>query len=99
MPSLTDLYNPRLAEQLWGSGLKGEREIIGLLQKLRGKPEEMIDIYRGVPEGVTDINPGDWVTLHPRYAKEYGNVISKKVPAKHITSWPDSLVEFGYYPK
>lgn len=91
--------NPRIAEQLWGSGLKGEKEMIGLMQKLRGKPEELVDIYRGVPEGVTDINPGDWVTLHPRYAEEYGNVISKKVPAKYITSWPDSLVEFGYYPK
>ena len=58
-------------------------------------------IYRGVPKDASEeIGSGDWVTLDKDIAATYGDkVISKKVKAKDITSWPDSLLEFGYYPK
>jgi len=93
-----DIYG-RNALQYFGSGDPRESKILGLLKMLRGKPDEMIDVYRGVPEDVSDINPGDWITLLPEYAEDYGKVISKRIPAKHVTSWPDSLSEFGYYPE
>jgi hypothetical protein len=92
-----DIYGKN-ALQYFGSGLSGEKTSLDILKKVRGNPDAEITIYRGVPEGVNTINKGDWVTLDPKMAEEYGNVISKKVKAKDITTWPDSLVEFGYYP-
>jgi hypothetical protein len=86
------------ALQYFGSGLTGERTSLNILKNVRGNPEAEITIYRGVPKGVKGINEGDWVTLDPKMAAEYGNVVSKKVKVKDITTWPDSLVEFGYYP-
>lgn len=52
------------------------------------------------------INPGDWVTIHRKYAMDHGNnslnkkfkIISKSVPAKHIFTAGDSLAEWGYDP-
>lgn len=95
----SDIYGKN-ALQYFGSGGfdKQEKYILDVMKKVRGKPNEMVEIYRGVPEGVNKINPGDWVTLSPDIAAEYGNVLKMKVPAKDITSWPDSLLEFGYYP-
>lgn len=93
-----DIYTKN-ALQFFGSGDPREKQILKILSSVKGNPNAMIDIYRGVPEGVTGINAGDWVTLSPEIARDYGNVIKMKVPASHITSWPDSLLEFGYYPK
>lgn len=56
-------------------------------------PEEEITVYRGVPKGVTDINPGDWVTTLPQLAKDYagdGEIISTKVKAKDLLADPSS---------
>ena len=92
-----DVYGNN-ALQYFGSGLTGEKTSLNILKNMRGNPDAEITIYRGVPKGVKGINEGDWVTLDPKMAAEYGNVISKKVKAKDITTWPDSLVEFGYYP-
>lgn len=92
-----DIYTPK-ALQYFGSGDPRERKVLQILQKARQKPDEMVTIYRGVPDNVNAINPGDWVTLLPEYAEDYGRVISMKVPAKQVTSWADSLAEFGYYP-
>jgi len=51
-------------------------------------PEDEVTIYRGVPAGVTGINPGDWVTDNPQLAKDYagegGEVISIKAKAKDL---------------
>jgi hypothetical protein len=95
-----DIYT-RNALQFFGSGLADEKTAVDIMRKVRGKPDAEITIYRGVPEGAGNaINPGDWVTLSKKTAQEYGpNVIEMKVKAKDITSWPDSLVEFGYYPQ
>jgi hypothetical protein len=73
----------------------------------RNQPEKPITIYRAVPKGVKDINPGDWVAISHDYAKLHGegrhgagnyNVVSKTVPAKHLITPGDSLSEWGYYP-
>ena len=56
-------------------------------------PEQEIEVYRGVPEDVDSINPGDWVTTLPQLAKDYagtGKVISKKVKAKDLLADPSS---------
>ena len=92
-----DIYGPN-ALQYFGSGDAREKTTVKLLQSLRGKPDAQVTVYRGVPSGAKGINAGDWVTLDPKVASEYGNVVSMKVPASHITSWPDSLLEFGYFP-
>jgi hypothetical protein len=97
-----DIYGPN-ARQYYGSGGsdvfgQAERAVLRKMAEYRGKPDAPVTIYRGVPEGVSNINPGDWVTLDPRVAAKYGRVISQEVPAAHVTSWPDSLLEFGYYP-
>lgn len=92
-----DIYGKN-ALQYYGSGDAREKYALQVMAKVRGNPEAKVTIYRGVPDGVEKINPGDWVTIHPDVAKDYGKVIKMDVPASHITSWPDSLLEFGYYP-
>lgn len=94
-----DIYGPN-ALQYFGSGSfsRQEREALNLMRKVRGNPDAEITIYRGVPDGVKSINPGDWVTLSPEMASQYGNVLSIKVPARQVTSWPDSLLEYGWFP-
>jgi len=93
-----DIYS-RNALQYFGSGDAREAGVVKTLQSLRGKPDAMVTVYRGVPKGSSGkINPGDWVSLSPEYAADYGRVISQQVPASHITGNADSLLEFGYHP-
>ncbi len=92
-----DIYGPN-ALQYFGSGDAREKAILKALNAVRGKPDAMVTIYRGVPDGVSNINAGDWVTLDPRVAADYGRVVKMQVPASHITGWSDSLLEFGYHP-
>jgi hypothetical protein len=88
------------ALQYFGSGDPRESAIPKLLSKVRNNPDAEVTIYRGVPEGAgNQINPGDWVTLDESVAKDYGKkVLKQKVKARDVTTWPDSLLEFGYYP-
>lgn len=99
-PSFGEDVYTKNALQYFGSGDPRESSVLRVLQNVRNKPDADVTIYRGVPENAADtINPGDWVTLDKRVASEYGpKVIEMKVKAKDITSWPDSLLEFGYYP-
>ena len=103
-----DIYSKN-ALQYFGSGDPVEREALRVMQSVRGNPDAMVKVYRGVPQGVDKINPGDWVTLSKKSAEYYtdpmvvggsskGKVLEMSVPAKHVTSWPDSLLEFGYFP-
>ena len=97
------------ALRYFGEGSKEERNVLNIMKRYRGKPDELVTIYRGVPSNIDNINPGDWVTLDKNVAQLYadpnaygeslGKVIEMKVPAKHVTSWPDSLLEFGYFPE
>jgi hypothetical protein len=51
-----------------------------------------------VPTGISDINPGDWVTANKQLAKDYagtGDIISMKVKAKDLLTDPSSG-EGGY---
>lgn len=103
-----DIYG-RHALEYFGSGDDREKAIINMLRSVRGNPDAKVTIYRGLPSSAKGINSGDWVTLHPGVAKDYsdllkeqgikGKVVKMEVPASSITSWPDSLLEFGYYPQ
>jgi hypothetical protein len=93
-----DIYDSKKALQYYGSGDPREKHTLKVMHSVRNNPDAEVTIYRGVPDESHSINHGDWVTLHPEIAKDYGHVISKKVPASHITSWGDSLAEFGYHP-
>jgi hypothetical protein len=74
----------------------------------QNKPDAMVRVHRAVPEGVTDINPGDWVTTSKRYARMHGMhptdpkkdmpVISASVPARELKSGGDSIHEWGWFP-
>jgi len=97
-PAFGDDVYSKNALQYFGSGDPREAGVLRILNQLRGKPDATVTIYRGVPDGVGKINPGDWVTLDPKVAADYGKVVKMEVPASHITSWADSLLEFGYYP-
>jgi ADP-Ribosyltransferase in polyvalent proteins len=62
-----------------------------------------VTIYRGVPPGVTDIRPGDWVALTRRYAAQHvreggGQVISKRVPARDVAWAGTDENEYYYVP-
>lgn len=97
-----DVYG-RDALQIFGSGDPRERRVIAKLKAVRGKPDAKVKIYRGAPQG-SKINEGDWVTLDRSVAQDYadlegGEVLEMEVPAGDITSWADSLLEFGYYPR
>jgi hypothetical protein len=89
------------ALQYFGSGDPREKSVLNIIRMIRGNPEAEVTIYRGVPKGTgKQINTGDWVTLDRNVASDYGPVIlEKKVRARDITTWPDSLLEFGYYPE
>ena len=83
-----------------------DREAGRALQGAKGDPEAMVDIYRGVPHGVSSINQGDWVTTSPTYARQHGfhghdptkdwPVLHAQVPARHVSTGGNDIVEWGY---
>jgi len=102
-----DVYGPR-AVQYYGHGEGGwENETINALRKVRGNPDAEITVYRAVPEGVEDINAGDWVTPNRRYAEMHGDswvedgnyrIIEEKVRAGDLYTDANSIHEFGWDP-
>lgn len=84
-------------------------ESMAAIRAARGKPDRPVTVYRAVPHGVKDINPGDWVSTSKAYATQHGMhahdpkqdlpVISRKVPAKHLhTDGGNDVNEWGYFP-
>lgn len=101
-----DIYSSK-AVQYYGTGSDAmDKQTMGVLQSLRGKPDADVTIYRAVPKGVDNINAGDWVTVNKQYAKDHGegalggdfDIIERKVKAKDIFTNGDSIHEFGYDP-
>lgn len=89
------------------SGDGSSRKNWSTFRRVRGKPHEMVDIYRSLPPGQTKFNHGDWVAIRPEYAAEQNMhatdpnqdmpVIRTKVPAHTLYTSGDSLDEFGYW--
>ena len=91
----------------------GNQESHDAIQAARGNPEALVTVYRSAPPKVTEINPGDWVSLSEEYARQHGMVseeelaagerdwpvVSKRVPAKDVRFAGDDLNEFGYFPE
>jgi hypothetical protein len=87
---------------------KSSKESLAVIKKAKGNPDAEITIYRSVPQGVENIEEGDWVSLSPNYAKEHGMhptdetqdmpVISMKVKAKDIVWDGNDVNEFAYFP-
>ena len=106
-----DIYSPQGLRYYGNPNNKFDRESYEVIQKARNNPDMEITIYRAVPKGVKDINPGDFVTPSKAYAKDHaysgygsmgnesGDIISKKVKVKEIYSPGNDLNEFGYYPE
>lgn len=86
-----------------GIGISHDTASINIINKVRNKPESMVDVYRAVPKHAPDtINNGDWITLHKPYAEMHGKsvlkdykIIHEKHPAKHIYTDGNSIHEFG----
>ena len=62
-----------------------------------------VTIYRGVPAGVTEIRPGDWVALTRNVAANHtrgadGQVISRRVPARDVAWAGTDENEYYYVP-
>jgi hypothetical protein len=82
------------------------------IQAVRNNPDAEVTIYRAVPndENITEINPGDWITLSPKYAElhaasgygprgeDAGKVISQTVRVRDIFWGGDDVNEFGFFP-
>jgi hypothetical protein len=92
--------------KVYGSGYaQADKESRAAIVSIQGKPNAPVTIYRAVPESVDKINPGDWVTLSPTYAKEHlrsnvsgGKILSQVIPARDLWFDGNSVNEFGYDP-
>lgn len=96
--------------QNYGTGSpRLDQEALKVFSKVKGNPNAEVTIYRAIPKGekASKINAGDWVTVSKEYAMEHGEgalggkykIISQKVPASHVTTNADSILEQGYYPQ
>jgi len=103
-----NIYNKN-AVPFYGTGSpRLDNEVVKVFQQVKDKPNAQVTIYRAIPKNVNqkEINHGDWVTVSKEYAMEHGEgplegnykIISKKVPASHVTTNADSILEQGYYP-
>lgn len=100
-----DVYDKQ-AYHYYGCGMSTDRQIFGIINDYKDKPESSIVIYRAIPRKKSDtINRLDWVTISEHYAKEHGKyltngakILKKTVKAKDIFTNGDSIYEWGYDP-
>jgi hypothetical protein len=103
-----DVYSPQ-GQQYYGTRSGLDSPVFGLIQRLKGKPEATVTVYRTVPAdaGEVAILPGDWVTPSKGYAMNHGQawlkgdykILQKKVKASEIFTNGDSILEWGYHPQ
>ena len=105
-----DIYSHK-ALNLYGMGhpehKKMDMESLFKAQLYRNKPDSSVPIFRAVPQHIDKINPQDWVTLSPMYAKLHGEsrlggkykILKKTVKAKDLWTAGDSIHEWGYHPE
>jgi hypothetical protein len=115
-----DFYTPRGAS-LYAQGPSfpddeygmANQESYKIITSVRNNPDAEVTIYRAVPDedAITTINPGDFVTLSPTYAKlhgasgygrsgdEAGKVLEQKVKVRDIYWDGNDVNEFGYFPE
>lgn len=100
---MPDVLDPSKGPRFYGTNSVSDKESFESLYSLTGDPNQKVTIYRGVPNTVSSINNGDWVTLSPSYAAGHvasslngeGHVLATEVPASALWSDGDSINEFG----
>jgi hypothetical protein len=101
----SDVYSPA-GPRLYGLGdSEVDREAFAALRSARDNPDAEVVVYRAVPEGVSEINSGDWVTTSRKYADMHGEnslggnykILEQKAKAGDLFSegYP---YEFGWNP-
>jgi hypothetical protein len=78
----------------WYPGGEGQYpEVVRAVRQMRGNPDAEVTIYRAVPKdpAITDINPGDWVTLSKPYAETHGESKLSWTDeyGSEIVQWPE----------
>jgi len=102
------------AQALWLKRAKPSPDFESEFQKLGAKKyyewlgteEEKLKKSDKKVENISEINPGDWVTIIRNYAVSHGRahlknkyrVLSKTVKAKEIWTGGDSILEWGFAP-
>jgi hypothetical protein len=77
-----------------------------LAKDYKNKPDQQVQVYRAVPKGVEQINPGDWVAITSAYAEQHSkhpkdpkkdlDIITGFCKAKELFTDGNSLAEWGY---
>ena len=71
------------------------RTTIEQLRRASGHPDQTVQVWRAVPRGVSQINPGDWVAISPEYAagemQPGDQVITARVRASDL--WSEGVLE------
>ncbi len=83
------------------------QESMAAARRVQGRPDARVKVYRAAPPGVTQINPGDWVSPSKRYAAQHGKhhddgsqdwpIISTVARAEHVKWDGNDINEFGYH--
>jgi len=102
-----DVYSSNAA-RYYGSGEASDNALFRKLQALKGKPDEMVRVFRAVPSEVMEqqgnmMHHGDWVTPNRQYAVDHGEgalngdyrIQASDYPAKTLFTNGDSPYEFG----
>jgi hypothetical protein len=100
-----DVYvNPQYYMHTAGMTEKYERDSLRVIRQARGKPNQQVKIYRAVPDTVTEIEPGDWVSLSRAYAEQHAgdepgwHILTATVPANTLRNGGNDLIEWGWFP-
>ena len=93
----SDVYGPA-GPRLYGLGdSEVDSEAFGALRSARGNPDTEVVVYRAVPEGVSEINSGDWVTTSRKYADMHGeNALGGKYKILEQKARAGDLFSEGY---
>lgn len=88
------------------AGHDSDGDALGIIYRVRGRPEARLWMYRAVPRGILTFNPGDWVAITKAYARDHGRhgsdpgldmpVIAARVSAARLFTAGDSYQEWGY---
>jgi len=98
-----DVYSAN-GHRYYGANDAMDNKSFSIANEYRGSPDELVTMYRSVPDNIGTINNGDWVTLSKEYAEEHGirnigdnfRMLSEDVPARKLFTNGDSIQEFGY---
>lgn len=102
------IYSPAAIRNYGTGDALLDKQVLNVFKAAKGNPNAEISAYRAVPldDAQNALRHGDWVSVSKDYAKVHGEgplggkyrIIEQKVPASHLTTNSDSILEQGYYP-